>query len=76
MGGDATAQSLPADPAYPVVAVTARERQDHLAHAEAVGCVAVITKPFKIDVLLSTIAGVLAQSPSPCQRTVGMDLEA
>jgi CheY-like chemotaxis protein len=59
----------------PVVAVTARVRQDHLGRAEAAGCVAVITKPFKIDVLLNTIAGVLAQSPSPLQRTVGTNIE-
>jgi CheY-like chemotaxis protein len=60
----------------PVVALTAHVRQADRARAEAAGCVAVITKPFKIAVLLSTIAGVLAQSPSPRRRTVGTDLEA
>ena len=60
----------------PVVAVTAHVRQDALDRAEAAGCVAVITKPFEIDLLLSTIAGVLGQSPPPRQRTVGTDLEA
>ncbi len=59
----------------PVVAVTAHVRQNDLARAQAAGCVAVITKPFEIDTLLSTIAGVLAQSPSPRQRTVGTDLD-
>jgi CheY-like chemotaxis protein len=59
----------------PVVAVTAHVRQDALARAQAAGCLAVITKPFEIDTLLSTIARVLAQSPSPRQRTVGTDRE-
>jgi CheY-like chemotaxis protein len=60
----------------PVVAVTAHVRHDDVVRAEAAGCVAVITKPFEIDTLLSTIAGVLAQSPLPRLRTVGTDLEA
>jgi two-component system, cell cycle response regulator DivK len=59
----------------PVVAVTAHVRQDDVARAQAAGCVAVITKPFEIDMLLRTIAGVLAQSPLPRQRSVGTDLE-
>ena len=60
----------------PVVAVTAHVRHDDVVRAQAAGCVAVITKPFEIDTLLSTIAGVLAQSPLPRLRTVGTDLEA
>ena len=59
----------------PVVAVTAHVRQDALARAQAAGCMAVITKPFEIDTLLSTIAGVLGQSPPPRLRTVGTDLD-
>ena len=60
----------------PVVAVTAHVRHGDVIRAEAAGCVAVIAKPFEIDTLLRTIAGVLAQSPLPRLRTVGTDLEA
>jgi CheY-like chemotaxis protein len=60
----------------PVVAVTTHISQADCARATAAGCVAVIAKPFAIDLLLSTLAGVLAQAPPSRQRTVGTDLEA
>ena len=76
MGGDAAAQRYPLTRHIPVVAVTAHVSQADRARAQAAGCVAIITKPFAIDLLLSTLAGVLAQAPPSRQRCAGADLEA
>jgi two-component system, cell cycle response regulator DivK len=56
----------------PVVAFTAQVNEDAVAQARAAGCIAVITKPFEIDVLLDDIVAVLTQYPPPGrQRAVG-----
>jgi two-component system cell cycle response regulator DivK len=62
-GWDAT-RCLKAHPAtqhIPVVAFTALVSQDDLARAQAVGCVAIIAKPFELDGLLAQVAAILAQ---------------
>ena len=79
LDGWAATQRLKAYPLtwhIPVVAFTAYVTQDDIARASAVGCVAVITKPFEIDTLLTTVATVLASSaPSWRVRAVARDCE-
>jgi two-component system, cell cycle response regulator DivK len=58
----------------PVVAFTAHVTQEDIARAGAAGCVAVITKPFEIDTLLTTVATVLDSStPLWRERVIGRD---
>jgi two-component system, cell cycle response regulator DivK len=77
-GWEAT-RSLKANPAtahIPVIAFTAHVTHEDLAHAFAVGCVAVISKPFELASLLTMVAAVLAHdSRMGQQRTVGTGLE-
>ena len=64
-GWEAT-QRLKANPRtrhIPVVAFTAHVTQEDLAYTLAVGCVAIIAKPFEINALLTQIASILAQHP-------------
>ena len=78
LDGWAATQRLKAYPLtqhIPVLAFTAHVTQDDIAHALAAGCVAVISKPFEIDSLLSTVGAALDQSAPQRQRTVGMGLE-
>ena len=51
----------PATQHIPIVAFTAHVSQDDLARARAVGCVAIIAKPFELDGLLAQLAAILAQ---------------
>jgi CheY-like chemotaxis protein len=70
LDGWAATQRLKAYPLtwhIPVVAFTAHVTQEDTARASAVGCVAVITKPFEIDTLLDTVAAVL-DSSAPAWR--------
>lgn len=63
LDGWAATARLKADPLtqhIPVVAFTAYVTEEEVARASAAGCVAVITKPFEIDTLLSTVATVMA----------------
>jgi two-component system, cell cycle response regulator DivK len=46
----------------PVIAFTAHLNEEDLKRALEVGCIAVVAKPFDIDILLSTIHAVLATS--------------
>ena len=77
LDGWAATQRLKAYPLtwhIPVVAFTAHVTQEDLTRARAAGCVAVITKPFEIDTLLTTIDTVLASSaPVWRKRAVGRD---
>ena len=79
LDGWAATQRLKAYPLtwhIPVVAFTAHVTQEEIARASAVGCVAVITKPFEIDTLLHTVATVLAASAPPWrERAVGREEE-
>jgi two-component system, cell cycle response regulator DivK len=79
LDGWAATRRLKAQPAtrhIPVVACTAHVMPEAIARAKAAGCAAVVTKPFKIDILLHTIAGVLAQgAEARRQRAVGTDRE-
>lgn len=45
----------------PVVAFTAHTTSDATARAYTAGCVAIITKPFELDVFLNQIADVLRE---------------
>ena len=45
----------------PVVALTARVAKEEITYALAVGCVALIAKPFEIDTLLNEVEAVLEQ---------------
>jgi CheY-like chemotaxis protein len=79
LDGWAATQRLKAYPLtqhIPVLAFTAHVTQDDIARALAAGCVAVISKPFEIDGLLSTVAAVLTQPTTQRQRAVGTALQA
>ena len=61
LDGWAATQRLKAYPAtchIPVIAFTAHVIEEDLERARAAGCVAVVAKPFDIDVLLDEIAAV------------------
>jgi two-component system, cell cycle response regulator DivK len=78
LDGWAATQRLKAYPAtehIPVIAFTAHVREEDLDRARAVGCVAVVAKPFDIDMLLRQIAAIERQNPTaPRQRAVGSHL--
>ena len=60
----------------PVVAFTAHITQEDRDHAFAAGCVAIIAKPFEIDLFLTEIVAVLAQAAGHGrQRAIGADWE-
>jgi two-component system cell cycle response regulator DivK len=60
----------------PVVAFTAHITQENMDHAFAAGCVAIIAKPFEIDLFLTEIVAVLAQAAGHGrQRAIGADWE-
>jgi CheY-like chemotaxis protein len=59
-----------------VVAFTAHVTQDDIARALAVGCSAVIAKPFEIAAFLQQIATVLVQHAPGRQRAIGTGLTA
>jgi two-component system, cell cycle response regulator DivK len=68
-------KAYPATEHIPVIAFTAHVREEDLDRARAAGCVAVVAKPFDIEVLLRTIAAVEGQHPAPRrQRVVGSRL--
>jgi two-component system cell cycle response regulator DivK len=55
---------LKADPRtrhIPVIAFTAQVDEEALGRALDAGCVAIVTKPFELEDLLGSVAGVLAQ---------------
>jgi len=54
-------KASPATEHIPVVAFTAHVTQDEIEQAHAVGCIAVIAKPFEVDAFLAQIALILAQ---------------
>jgi len=60
----------------PVVAFTAHVTQDDIARALAVGCSAVIAKPFEIAAFLQQIATVLVQHGPGWPRASGTGLTA
>jgi CheY-like chemotaxis protein len=77
-GWEAT-RRLKANPAtqhIPVVAFTALVAQEEITNALAVGCVALIAKPFEINTLLNEVEAVLGQYARPgLQRSIGVGLE-
>jgi len=77
-GWEAT-RHLKANPttrSIPVVAFTAHTAQEDRDHAFAAGCVAIIAKPFEIDLFLTEIVAVLAQAAGhERQRAIGADWE-
>jgi two-component system, cell cycle response regulator DivK len=75
-GWEAT-RRLKANPAtrhIPIVAFTAYVSQHDIARTLAVGCSAVIPKPFELDTLVNEVAAVLAQpSAHRKQRAIGTE---
>jgi two-component system cell cycle response regulator DivK len=65
-------KASPATEHIPVVAFTAHVTQDEIEQAQAVGCIAVIAKPFEVDAFLAQIAAILAQV-SARGRQLGAD---
>jgi len=58
----------------PVLAFTAHVLQDDIEHALAVGCAAVLPKPFDITTFLDTIAHLLhPPNQQTCERSVGCE---
>jgi two-component system, cell cycle response regulator DivK len=58
----------------PVVAFTAHITPEDMDHALAAGCVAIIAKPFEIDVFLTKIVALLAQTAEHGrERAIGAD---
>jgi two-component system, cell cycle response regulator DivK len=51
-------KAYPVTEHIPVIAFTAHVREEDIERARAAGCVAVVAKPFDIDVLLDEIAAV------------------
>ena len=78
-GWEAT-RRLKANPAtrcIPVIAFTAHTTHEDIDHALAVGCVAIIAKPFEIHVFLTQVVAVLAQTAQHGrQRAIGAVWEA
>lgn len=77
LDGWETTRRLKANPHtshIPIVAFTAYVAQPDIARALAVGCVAVIAKPFELDTLVNEVAAILAQhSPHREQWACGAD---
>ena len=71
-GWEATRQlsSNPHTSHIPIIAFTAHVTEEELSRAYAAGCKAIVTKPFDIDRLLTTIAAVLAQRAERAARVV------
>jgi two-component system cell cycle response regulator DivK len=62
----------PATQHIPVVAFTAQLAQEAIARAHAAGCVAIVAKPFEIEVLLRQLVIILAQQrQTDRQRVAG-----
>ena len=62
----------PATQRIPVVAFTAHVIPEELSRALSAGCVAIISKPFELDIFLRQIAAVLSQqSEQGYQRALG-----
>ena len=67
----------PATRSIPVIAFTAHTTHEDIDHALAVGCVAIIAKPFEIHVFLTQVVAVLAQAAQHGrQRAIGTVWEA